>query len=213
METISIDEKIIDYIRKYIFPEYSKNEKGHGIEHIVYVIERSLKLGIKYNLDLNIVYIVAAYHDIGHHIDAKNHEIISAEIFYNDEFFIEYFNSEQRKIIKEAIEDHRSSSKSKPRSIYGIIITSADKSISVNDIIKRTILYSIKHYPQYTYAEKFERTISHLTEKFGQDGYAKKYIEDEEYEKYLNDLRNLLKDREKIKIIYDTIYGEVVRGE
>ncbi len=213
MEIINVDNNLLNYIEKNIFPEYSKNEKGHGIEHILYVIDRSMKLGMEYNLDLNIVYTIAAYHDIGHHIDPKNHEKLSAQIFYNDDFLKKYFNEEQRKIIKEAIEDHRSSLKSEPRTIYGVIITSADKSISVKDIIKRTISYSIEHYSHYTYEQQLERAISHLIEKFGESGYAKKYIKDEKYEKFLEELRSLLKDKEKFKDIYDNIYKEVIRGE
>ena len=32
-----------------------------------------------------MLYTIAAYHDIGHHIDAKNHEIVSAKIMYEDD--------------------------------------------------------------------------------------------------------------------------------
>ena len=66
-----------------------------------------------------MVYVIAAFHDIAVHIDRKNHEILSADIFYNDDNMKKFFNSEERLIIKEAIEDNRASLKGEPRSIYG----------------------------------------------------------------------------------------------
>ena len=38
---ISIDLKC--YIENNIFPLYAKNDEGHGIKHINYVVKRSLK--------------------------------------------------------------------------------------------------------------------------------------------------------------------------
>lgn len=35
--------EIKEYIEKEIFEEYKLNEKGHGINHIKYVIRRSLQ--------------------------------------------------------------------------------------------------------------------------------------------------------------------------
>lgn len=61
------------------------------------------------------------YHDIAHHIDAKNHEILSAKILRKDENLKRFFNAEQIKIMSEAVEDHRSSMVGDPRSIYGKI--------------------------------------------------------------------------------------------
>ena len=44
MEDIMINQELKDYIENNIFPEYNKNEIGHGIEHIKYVIDRSFEL-------------------------------------------------------------------------------------------------------------------------------------------------------------------------
>ena len=40
----------------------------------------------------------------------------------NDKFMENYFSLAERIVIKEAIEDHRASAKSEPRSIYGKIL-------------------------------------------------------------------------------------------
>ena len=82
-----INQEIKEYIEKNIFPEYQKNDSGHNIDHIKYVLERSLKFAKTVpDINLNMVYVIAAFHDIGHHIDAKNHEQVSSEILERDEF-------------------------------------------------------------------------------------------------------------------------------
>ena len=58
---------------------YSKNEEGHGIKHINRVIKRSLKFAKNYDLNIDMIYTIASYHDLGHHIDRKKHEIIYLE--------------------------------------------------------------------------------------------------------------------------------------
>lgn len=78
-----------------------------------------------------MVYVIAAYHDIGHHIDSKNHEVISADIMSKDENLKKFFTDEELIIIKEAIEDHRASSKEDSRTIYGKIVSSADRNNTV----------------------------------------------------------------------------------
>ena len=117
---MKISNALEEYIQNSIFPIYNKNDQGHNLEHIKYVINRSIKFANTIpDINYNIVYTVAAYHDIGHHIDPKKHELISAEIMYGDDKLKEFFNDEERIIIKEAIEDHRASSKHEPRSVYG----------------------------------------------------------------------------------------------
>ena len=47
--------------------------------------------------------------------------------------------ADEIKLMKEAVEDHRASSKNPPRSIYGKIVAEADRDINPLKIIKRTI--------------------------------------------------------------------------
>ena len=83
---MKINENLKKYIEEDVFPEYSKNEPAHNIEHIKYVINRSFKFADTVpNINYDMVYTIAAYHDIGHHIDPKKHEIISGEIMSKDE--------------------------------------------------------------------------------------------------------------------------------
>ena len=191
-----MNNELVQYVESEIFPLYNRNEEGHGINHIKTVIKRSLELAKDYDVDLDMVYAIASYHDLGHYIDRKTHEIISAEIFMKDEKIKQWFTDEQRNIIKEAIEDHRASSNHEPRTIYGKIISTADRTIiDIDNTIKRSYSYGKRNYIGLSEEEQIERVYQHLTEKYGENGYAKVYLEDKEFEDALNKLRQALSDK------------------
>ena len=199
---MQINEDLKKYIEENIFPEYSKNEPAHNIEHIKYVIRRSFKFADTVpNINYNMVYTIAAYHDIGHHIDPKRHEIISGEIMSKDESLKNFFSEEELIVIKEAIEDHRASSDHEPRSIYGKIVSTADRNNTVESCLRRSYTYNKKLHPEYDDEKTFEECHFHLNDKFGENGYAKFFFKDEEYEKFLKDIRELLSDK---KIFIET---------
>lgn len=193
----NLNKDLVSYIEKEIFPIYDKNEKAHDISHIINVINHAFNISKNYDVDLNMIYTIASFHDIGHHIDKENHETISAYIMSKDENLKEFFNSEELEIIKLAIEDHRASSSRIPRSIYGKIISAADKNLTVEIAITRTYLYSKKYYPEFTHSELYEEIYNHLNEKFGKNGYAKVYVEDEDYNNFKKDLIALLENKEE----------------
>lgn len=205
-----MNNELVQYIENEIFPLYNRNEEGHGINHIKTVIKRSLELAKDYDVDLDMVYTIASYHDLGHYIDRKTHEIISAEIFMKDEKIRQWFTDEQRSIIKEAIEDHRASSNHEPRTIYGKIISTADRTIiDIDNTIKRSYSYGKRNYIGLTEEEQIERVYQHLTEKYGENGYAKVYLEDKEFEDALDKLRQALSNKEefikRVKKVVKTI--------
>lgn len=196
---MNVNLELKNYIENNIFPEYDKNEPAHAIAHIQYVISRSFDLVNENQLDVNLdmVYTIAAYHDIGHHIDSKNHEIISADIMFQDKNLKRFFSYEERIVIKQAIEDHRASAKDDPRSIYGKIVSSADRNNTVEKCLRRTYTYGKKLDPTATDEDLFLRAYDVLLKKFGENGYAKFYFKDALYESFLKELRELLKDKEK----------------
>lgn len=209
LEEYKLDKDLVKYIENNVFPIYSKNEEGHGLNHIKTVIKRSLKLGKKYGANLNMSYVIAAYHDLGHHIDKDKHEVISAKMFEEDENIKKWFDTNEQKIIKEAIEDHRASCAHMPRSIYGKIVSSADRTIiDIDDIIKRSYAYGKRNYANLNEEEQIERIYNHLVNKYGEGGYVKMYLEDEEFEEALNNLRLSLSNMEEfIKRAKKVIYG------
>ena len=193
---MKINNELKNYIKENIFPEYSKNEPAHNIEHIKYVINRSFKFANTVpDINYDMVYTIAAYHDIGHHIDSQKHEIISGEIMSKDENLKKFFSQEELKVIKEAIEDHRASSDHEPRSIYGKIVSTADRNITIEDCLSRTYTYGKKLNPSASDEELYLRAHDVLIKKFGENGYAKFFFKDEEYEKFLKDIRELLSNK------------------
>ena len=195
---MEVNKELKKYIEDNIFPEYQKNDVGHGIEHIKYVINRSFQFADTVpDINYDMVYTIAAYHDIGHHIDRKTHEIISGEIMSKDDNLKKFFSEEQLKTIKEAIEDHRASADHEPRSVYGRIVSTADRNNSVNACLMRSYTYGKKHNPEATDEELFKRAFYHLNQKFGYNGYAKFFFKDEVYENFLKDIRDLLSDEKK----------------
>lgn len=191
-----MNKELVEYIEKEIFPLYSRNEEGHGIKHIRTVIKRSLEIAKDYDVNIDMVYTIASYHDLGHYIDRKRHEIISAEIFMEDKSIKQWFTEEQIITIKEAIEDHRASSNHEPRSIYGRIVSTADRTIiDIDDTIKRTYSYGKRNYENLSEQEQIERVYQHLSEKYGENGYVKIYLEDKEFETALNKLRQALSNK------------------
>ena len=201
-----MNEKLIEYIETNILPEYSKNESGHGIEHINYVINRCFKFAEQFdNIDMNVLYTIACFHDIAHHIDKKNHEILSAQVFFENEDMRQFFSDEERIIIKEGIEDHRASANHEPRSDYGKIISSADRSTNVDEFLKRTHSYTLKHQPDCTKAEMLERAFQHTLEKYGDKGYAKHYVVDEEYNCFRYEIQCLLDNRNAFEMKYKKV--------
>lgn len=65
--TQNVRPEIKKYVEENVFPQYAKNDQGHGILHILEVIRRSFVLASKLNLDLddNMIYVIAACHDWG----------------------------------------------------------------------------------------------------------------------------------------------------
>lgn len=200
LEKYNIRKEVIEYLDNVLSVHYSQNDKGHSFEHAEYVINRSLKFAKQVeNINYEMVYCIAVYHDIAHHIDAKNHEVLSAKILREDENLKKFFNDEQIKIMSEAVEDHRSSMSQVPRSIYGKIVSSADRNTEVNSTLKRCYSYNRMHFPKLSKDEVIEECRLFNLKKFGINGYArsKMYFDDDDYKKYLDDITNLALNKEK----------------
>lgn len=202
---MKVNKDLKNYIENNIFPSYIKNDSGHNLDHIKYVIDRSMKFASTVDdINFDMVYTIAAYHDIGHYIDAKNHEKISAEILLNDDNLKDFFDDEQIKTMSEAVYDHRASMEGEPRSIYGKIVSSADRNTLVEVPLRRTYAYRLAHNPELTIEQIIEESRQHIINKFGQNGYAteKMYFEDPDYEKFLEEISLLAENESEFKKRY-----------
>lgn len=205
-KTYGITPALLLYIEAEVFPEYAKNDKGHQLDHIQYVIRRSLRFMEQFeNLNPDMVYTIAAYHDIAHHINKDEHETLSAKALAQDENLNRFFTHEQITVMKEAVENHRASLEYMPRSDYGRIVSSADRSTDIDGFLRRTHAYSLKHFPQYLEEETMERCYQHMKDKYGSGGYAKSYVIDEDYNLFLRTINEFLNDKAAFKEKYKAV--------
>lgn len=202
--TKNVDPRLKAYVETNIFPEYEKNDGGHNIAHILEVIRRSFALNdtFKLGLDDNMIYIIAACHDWGKYEDHETHNLIAARNFMNDEGMKEFFNEEERKIIKEAIEDHRSSKEEEPRSVYGKLISSADRNTRIEIVFIRSFFVAHERSPEMNIEEYLDYTLKRLTKKYDEENPENMFFEDETYKVFIQDMRNLLKQEKEFKDRY-----------
>jgi len=204
-----IHNKLKTYIEDNILPKYQTLDAAHSGNHVYDVIEKSFEIAKDYNVDLNMVYAIAAFHDVGLIVERDKHHIIGGEMLYKDEIIKNFFTEDQLVIMKEAVEDHRASSKNPPRSIYGKIVAEADRSDTMDTVIERTILYRMKY--NESFEEIYPDILAHILEKYGENGYLKVFLETKYTTKMLSDIRELLKDKTKFKIYVYDIYERLVK--
>ncbi len=197
-----INKQLKQYIEENILPQYDLNNiGGHGIDHIKTVMIRCFEIIEEFKLDINkdMIYTIAAFHDIGYKKDPDKHEEVSSEMFKNDHNIAKFFNQEQIDIMAEAIVDHRASLEYEARSIYGKIVSSADRETSVENMLERSFLYQAdKHQAENPSVRQIiEYSYKKLSSKYGKGGYAKMYYPDKKYTDYLETMQSLLEDEEK----------------
>ena len=210
------NEKLTAYVEAEILPRYTHFDKAHQLDHIETVIRQSAALadllaGQGVEVDPDMVYIIAAYHDLGIVNGRDNHHIDSGKILMADPFLKDFFTPEQLETMKEAVEDHRASSKHAPRSLYGRIVAEADRQIDPRTIVLRTIQFGLKNYPELDKAGHFARAEAHLKEKYGEGGYLKLWFPESENSRKLQELRTMMADREALLALMEDIWLHEVK--
>lgn len=203
-----VNKKLVDYIETMIIPRYADFDKGHNLEHVNTVINESLKLAVECNENLEYAYVVAAYHDLGLCEGREFHHIASGKILEADSRLREWFSDKEIKLMKEAVEDHRASSKNPPRSIYGKIAAEADRDIVPLKIIKRTIQYSIKNNPSPDKESHWNDLVTHMAEKYSENGYMKLWFKNSKNAVRLKELRTIIADEKHLREIFEDLYAK-----
>ena len=188
-------------------PRYEAFDKAHDRRHAFMVMSNSLRLAQHYDVDMQMVYTIAAYHDLGLEAGREQHHTVSARIVREEKRLKEFFTSEQIEIMADAVEDHRASCSKPPRTIYGKIVAEADRIIDSHTIMARTIQYGLSNYPALTKEEHIERAVTHIKEKYDEDGYLKLWIPQSDNAARLQEFRTLISNEalltESLKQIYD----------
>lgn len=200
-------------LEKYIFdeivPRYREFDDAHKEDHALTVIEQALKLmeGSVTPVDRDILLTAAACHDLGLINGRDNHHTDSGKIIRADMRLREWFNEDEIELIAQAAEDHRASGKSAPRSIYGMIVAEADRVIDGETIIRRTVQFGFKHYPDLDREGHIARAVAHLKEKYGRGGYLKLWIPWSDNASRLSALQDIIADDEAILKEVERIYS------
>lgn len=207
-----VDEEISRYVEAKIIPLYDSFDKGHDRSHVRTVIEQSMKLASNYDVDTDMVYVIAAFHDLGLCEGRELHHIVSGRILLEDSFLRSRFSESQLEIMRDAVEDHRASSKHAPRTIYGMIVAEADRQIDIETILRRTVQYGMKNYPSYSRDEHYARFLSHLKDKYAESGYLRLWIPESDNARRLAELRRVIGDESLLKNMFDRIFDEESRS-
>ncbi|MBR1621425.1 MAG: HD domain-containing protein [Prevotella sp.] len=204
----SID--LMRFVETQILPRYAQFDKAHNLSHANRVIKRSLDIAKKMGADINMVYVVAAYHDLGLEGPRAIHHVTSSRILKNDSRLKQWFSQEQIRIMSEAVEDHRASASHAPRSLYGKIVAEADRDLNPEVVITRTIQFGLDNYPDKDKEEQWKRFCQHMQSKYSRNGYIKLWIHGSENEENLSKLRQLIEHPEEMKKVFDRIYENIL---
>lgn len=200
---------LVEFIETKILPQYAEFDSAHNMEHVTRVIRSSMELAKRTGADMNMVYAVAAYHDLGMSGPRAVHHITGGKILAQDARLRRWFSAEQIRIMKEAVEDHRASASRAPRSIYGKIVAEADRDLDSEIVFRRTLLFGFAHYPELDREGQWRRFKSHMDEKYSVNGYIRLWIAGSENEQKLKTLRNIIADTTELRRIFDRIYNDL----
>ena len=214
------------YVENEILPKYRMFDAAHRLDHAQIVIEQSLRLavtvsnssryvnadGSKTIVSTDMMYAIAAYHDLGLQEDRKTHHLVSGRIVREDCRLKEWFSAEEIETMAQAVEDHRASSDHEPRSIYGKIVAEADRLIDQDTILRRTLQYGFKHYPDFGKEDHIQRALDHLDEKYAEGGYLKLWIPESPNGERLHALQQLIKNRTEMRKLVEAAYEREIKN-
>lgn len=201
---VSLD--IMEFVERNILKRYNAFDAAHNMTHVNRVIKASVQLARKMGADINMAYVVAAYHDLGLEVERATHHIESGKILKADRRLDKWFSAQQIEIMRQAVEDHRASASRAPRNIYGKIVAEADRDLEPMSVIHRTIQFGLAHYPEKTKEEHWDRFVEHLQQKYSSAGYIKLWIAGSDNEQNLRELRRIINDRQQLRQIFEQIF-------
>lgn len=202
--TPSLD--LVEFVETNILPKYTEFDSAHNLEHVTRVIRNALELVRQTGADINMVYVIAAYHDLGMSGPRAVHHITGGRILATDARLKRWFSPEQIKIMKEAVEDHRASASHAPRSLYGKIIAEADRDIIPEVVFRRAIDYGLANYPELDREQQWQRFLQHMQEKYSAEGYIRLWIPGSQNERRLAELRAIIASPTLLRQHFDRLF-------
>ena len=209
---MELNDTLVRFVEAEIIPRYAAFDKAHREDHARQVIARALDLAAHYPVDVNIVYAAAACHDLGLAVDRKTHHLESGRIIRGMAELRQWFSEAEIETVAQAAEDHRASSDHAPRNIYGRIVAEADRLIDPVSIIRRTVQFGLSHYPELPREGHWERTLEHMNEKYGDQGYLKLWIPESPNAVQLEALRAIIRDETALRAHFERIFDEELKS-
>jgi uncharacterized protein len=213
-----IRKELLDYINDKIKPAYKNFDKAHALSHFKFVTNNCIEYGKElinkgFDIDLEIAYVVGAFHDIGIIKGREGHAKSSGEIVRKDGILKKFYNADTIELIAQAVEDHSSHLMYEPRSIYGKIVADADRNNTLYLVFSRPIKYGLKHEKDNTRTEHIDRVYNFVQDKFGKNGYVKYWLDIPKTRQEQNKVWELLDDEKTCKGYISGILDEVSKGK
>ena len=208
IDELNVTQSIRDYVEARIIPLYDNFDKAHRRDHVRMVISQSMDLAAQMEVDVDMVYVIAAYHDIGLCEGREHHHEVSARMLLADNELRKWFSESQLQTMAEAVEDHRASSDHAPRSLYGRIVAEADRFIDPDTIVRRTVQYGMEHYPELDKEGHYGRMVQHLREKYGRGGYLHLWFDHSPNAERLEALRKMIDDEDALRQKFEEYYRQ-----
>lgn len=195
---MKVNSRLKKYIEDSILVIYDSFDKGHGRKHIEDVIERSFNyykdIKKEHQLNEDMIYTIACYHDIGMMVDRKYHFKHSKEILLDDLNLKEFFSDEEISIMADAVYSHSTASPLEPSSIYGKIVCDADKDINIDNGLLRAFEFTLKNNKDYLLHEHYEDMHREIVRRFagsdiGGKNLIKFYISCQDNNEYVSLMR------------------------
>ncbi|MBQ8100012.1 MAG: HAD-IA family hydrolase [Paludibacteraceae bacterium] len=206
------------YVGQHVLPFYDTFDRGHNRQHALTVIRESLclcreqalvgRLPLRDEPEALLCYAAAAFHDLGLRIDREHHHLHSGAFIRQDRQLPRWFTPEQIELIACAAEDHRAGRSEPPRSLYGCIVAEADRDIEPMTILRRTVRFGLKHYPELTEEQHVRRAVDHMHEKYAEGGYMRLWMHSGRNEQGLAALRAIIANPPQLEQILRTLYRE-----
>ncbi|MCD6502659.1 MAG: HD domain-containing protein [Euryarchaeota archaeon] len=141
--------------------KHSKKGGTHGWDHVLRVLDLSIKIGMSEGADVEVLALAALLHDIARPLEEKglikDHARESAKIAKE---FLDSLGYDKSNKVYEAIISHSFSSGLKARSLEAKILSDADKIDAIGAVgIARVFMYSGEH------DRTIEESIEHFYEK------------------------------------------------
>lgn len=207
------DPSLVAYAEAEIIPRYEHFDRAHGTDHVRTVIAQSLALAAHYDVDINMVYAIATYHDTGLAYGRERHHIDAGRILAEDAEVRRRFTGEQIEVMREAVEDHRASSDHAPRTVYGRIVAESDRVIDPATIIRRTVQYGLANYPALDREGHYARCLDHLQKKYAEGGYLRLWIAESDNALRLEELRTIIRDPQQLRRLFDETFDAETAAE